>query len=53
MTAINRPLLPPRAGYVEIIDEDSNHVYRPTKQIETQQEAQAAFNQMLVAVLEG
>lgn len=28
--AITRPLLPPKAGYVEVIDSDGNHVYKPT-----------------------
>ena len=25
-----RPILPPRAGYVEVLDENGNHVYKPT-----------------------
>lgn len=33
MNAITNPLLPPRAGYVEVIDEKGNHVYRPTQEI--------------------
>lgn len=52
MSAITKPLLPPKAGYVEVIDENGNHVYKPTKQTETQKEAQAALDQLLVAVLE-
>jgi hypothetical protein len=27
---ITRPMLPPRAGYVEAIDVSGNHVYKPT-----------------------
>lgn len=30
MTPISKPMLPPKAGYVEVIDENGNHVYRPT-----------------------
>lgn len=28
--ALRQPLLPPRAGYVEKIDENGNHIYVPT-----------------------
>ena len=28
---INQPILPAKAGYVEIIDENSNDVYAPTQ----------------------
>lgn len=28
--AISRPILPPKDGYVEVIDKDGNHVYEPT-----------------------
>lgn len=31
---IRRPILPPKAGYVEVIDESGNHVYKPTQEIE-------------------
>ena len=34
MNAITNPLLPPRAGYVEVIDEKCNHVYKPTPETE-------------------
>lgn len=27
---IIKPLLPPKAGYVEVIDGNGNHVYKPT-----------------------
>lgn len=29
---INQPILPAKAGYVEIIDENGNHVYAPTQE---------------------
>lgn len=29
---INKPLLPPRGGYVEVVDEYGNHVYKPTQE---------------------
>ena len=29
---INRPLLPPKEGYVEIVNEQGNHVYKPTQE---------------------
>lgn len=29
---INQPTLPAKAGYVEIIDENGNHVYVPTQE---------------------
>lgn len=28
--ALRKPILPPRAGYVEKIDENGNHIYVPT-----------------------
>lgn len=31
---ITRPLLPPKSGYVEVVDENGNHIYQPT--LETQ-----------------
>lgn len=30
MAAIKNPVLPPKAGYVEDIDETGRHVYKPT-----------------------
>lgn len=38
---INRPLLPPKAGYVEVIDENGNHVYAPTPETEAKLKQQA------------
>ena len=37
---INKPLLPPRGGYVEVVDEHGNHIYKPT------QETQEKLNQV-------
>lgn len=37
---ITRPELPPKAGYVEIIDENGNHVYKPTAETRAKQAAQ-------------
>ena len=33
---ITKPQLPPKAGYVEVIDEDGNHVYKATTETEAQ-----------------
>lgn len=38
---IIKPQLPPRAGYVEVIDENGNHIYRPTAEtLKTQSAAE-------------
>lgn len=29
---INQPILPAKAGYIEIVDEIGNHVYEPTQE---------------------
>lgn len=47
MPAINRPLLPPKAGYVEVIDENGNHVYKPTKETEIALSMQSTVNTLL------
>ena len=31
---ITKPILPPKAGYVEVVDADGNHVYKPTAETE-------------------
>lgn len=36
-TPIFKPLLPPRAGYVEVVDEAGNHVYKPTSETSERQ----------------
>lgn len=33
--AISKPILPPRAGYVEKVDENGNHIYVPTSETAT------------------
>lgn len=60
MAPISRPLLPPKAGYVEVIDENGNHVYKPTpeteeklKQQEDLTETQSKVNSMLGEQTEG
>lgn len=30
--ALRKPILPPRAGYVEKVDENGNHIYVPTSE---------------------
>lgn len=47
MSAINRPLLPPKAGYVEVIDENGNRVYKPTKETEIALSMQSTVNTLL------
>ena len=41
---ITTPLLPPRAGYVEVVDDNDNHVYEPTEEtrIKLKQDARIA-----------
>lgn len=36
--AITRPQLPPRAGYVEVEDDNGNRVYKPTAETVRNQE---------------
>lgn len=31
--SITNPILPPLEGYVEIIDDNGNHVYKPTPEL--------------------
>lgn len=38
---INKPLLPPKSGYVEVIDENGEHVYEPTPETLRAQQEQA------------
>lgn len=52
---ITKPLLPPKAGYVEVIDENGEHVYQPTpetalklEQEEKQLQLQDDIDSMLV-----
>lgn len=39
--AISTPQLPAKAGYVEIVDEQGNHVYMPTQETIDKQAQQA------------
>ena len=43
---INQPQLPARAGYVEIIDENGNHVYVPTQETIDKQAQQALIDEL-------
>ena len=40
------PQLPARAGYVEIIDENGNHVYEPTQETIDKQAQQALIDEL-------
>lgn len=40
------PVLPPKAGYVEIIDEYGNHVYTPTQETIDKQAQQALIDEL-------
>lgn len=45
MSTIFRPELPPKAGYVEVLDADGNHVYKPTAETAARlQKEKAAAN---------
>lgn len=48
---ITRPLLPPKAGYVEIIDENGNHVYTPTPETSERIEKEQNINETLGSLL--
>ena len=43
---INQPTLPAKAGYVEIIDENGNHVYAPTQDTIDKQAQQALIDEL-------
>lgn len=45
---INQPQLPARAGYVEIIDENGNHVYAPTQETIDKQAQQALIDELQI-----
>ena len=40
------PELPARAGYVEIVDEQGNHVYKPTQETIDKQAQQALIDEL-------
>lgn len=43
---MNTPKLPARAGYVEIIDENGEHVYAPTQEMIEKQAQQALIDEL-------
>ena len=43
---INQPILPAKAGYVEIIDENGNHVYAPTQETIEKQAQQSLIDEL-------
>ena len=43
---ITRPQLPAKAGYVEIIDENDNHVYAPTQETIEKQAQQTLIDEL-------
>ena len=45
--AITNPLLPPKAGYVEVVDENGNHVYKPTRETQERLELEAVYQQKI------
>lgn len=45
---ISEPLLPPKAGYVEVVDENGNHVYKATAKTEAQLKREAQQKQELL-----
>lgn len=53
--ALRQPILPPRAGYVEKIDENGNHIYVPTPETaaKLRAEQEKADLQKLVNVILG
>lgn len=43
---VTRPELPAKAGYVEIIDENGNHIYEPTQETIDKQAQQALIDEL-------
>ena len=43
---INQPILPAKAGYIEIMDEIGNHVYEPTQETIDKQAQQALIDEL-------
>ena len=43
---LSTPTLPAKAGYVEIIDENGNHVYTPTQETIDKQAQQALIDEL-------
>ena len=44
--ALSTPTLPAKAGYVEIIDENGNHVYAPTQETIDKKAQQALIDEL-------
>lgn len=44
--ALSTPTLPAKAGYVEIVDENGNHVYVPTQETIDKQAQQALIDEL-------
>lgn len=44
--ALSTPTLPAKAGYVEIVDEQGNHVYAPTQETIDKQAQQALIDEL-------
>lgn len=51
MNPITKPLLPPKAGYVEVIDENGKHVYKPVPGNKKEQDV--TWESMAAAIREG
>ena len=43
---LSTPTLPAKAGYVEIVDEQGNHVYAPTQETIEKQKQQALIDEL-------
>ena len=43
---INQPTLPAKAGYIEIVDEVGNHVYKPTQETIDKQAQQTLIDEL-------
>ena len=43
---INKPTLPAKAGYIEIVDEIGNHVYAPTQETIDKQAQQVLIDEL-------
>ena len=43
---INQPTLPAKAGYIEIVDEIGNHVYKPTQETIDKQAQQSLIDEL-------
>lgn len=46
MSVVKRPQLPPKAGYVEVINAKGEHVYKPTSETEAKLKQEAEFSEL-------